>query len=199
MTTTAKLGVATSTLMLLLGMLIGTHATEERFKQDIPNYIVYVPKETTEKVALRDTLMSTYKLDITKADWLADNVNIASKIYGIPTIKMLALIAIESEFDEHALSSADAVGFTQVIPSVWGDEIPYDVYNPAENILAGAYVLSHYKTKCGDWDCALKAYNIGITDYNKGHNKSAAKRYLAKFKKEIKKLDIVMLDWKDSV
>lgn len=193
MTPTAKLGVATSVLSLFLGMLIGTLATEEKFKNDIPNYVIYVPKETTEKVELRNTLMDAYQLDITKADWLADNINVASKIYGIPTLKLVALISIESEFVHDAISSADAVGFTQVIPSVWGDEIPYDVYNPAENILAGAYVLSHYKTKCGDWDCALKAYNIGITNYNKGRNVSAAKRYLAKFKKELKKIEVVLL------
>jgi soluble lytic murein transglycosylase-like protein len=175
-------------------MFWGVHQTEEKYIHDVPSFVIYVPKETKEKVEMRNILMETYQLDITKADWLADNINVASKMYHVPTEIMLALVAVESSFDEHAVSSSNAVGFTQVVPSVWGDEIPYDVYNPAENILAGAYVLNNYRIKCGDWQCALKAYNIGITDYKKGKQKSAAKRYVKKITEELKRMNMATLD-----
>ena len=188
MTTTAKLAVATSILMLFLGMLIGQQATKEKYQFRVPDYIVYTPKETKQKVEIRNTLMTTYALHITKADWLADNVLIAHQIYGTPIEIMLALISVESEFDEFAKSSSNAIGFTQVMPSVWGNEIPYDIYNPAQNILAGAHILNNYKTECGNWECALKAYNVGITNYKNGKEKSAAKRYVNKIKVELKRL-----------
>lgn len=190
MTTPLKLCVASSILSLFLGMFWGKCTTEEKFRQDIPSYVIYVPKETKEKVKLRNTIMETYHLDVTKADWLADNINVASNLYQVPTDIMLSLVAVESEFDENAISSSDAVGFTQVVPSVWEDEIPYDVYNPADNILAGAYVLNQYYLKCGSWNDALKAYNIGISDHKKGKNKSAAKRYVNKIKEELKKINL---------
>lgn len=202
MTTTAKLAVATSILSLLLGMLIGQQATKEKYsaqvqerieqleeqKFEVPSYVIYTPKETKLKVDIRNTLMATYDLDITKADWLADNIVIANQIYGIPFDIMISLISVESEFDEFAKSGSNAVGFTQVVPSVWRDDIPYDVYKPAENILAGAHILNVYKTECGNWECALKAYNIGITNFKAGKEQSAAKRYVKKIKIELTRL-----------
>lgn len=188
MTTTVKLAVATSILSLLLGMLIGQQATKEKYQFRVPDYIVYTPKETKEKVEIRNTLMAAYLLDITKADWLADNVLIAKQIYGVPPEKMLALISVESKFDEHAVSNKNAVGFTQVRPSVWADEIPYDIYIPADNILAGAHILNNYRTECGNWDCALKAYNVGITNFKAGKKEGAAKRYVKKIKTEIERI-----------
>lgn len=190
-----KLALASSLLSLIIGVLIGQKIHEDKYFLNAPDFVVFVPHEDVKKQALRDIILTEYpeyNVSIIQADFIADNIILAEQMMGVPPNIMLALIATESSFIADAISNKSAVGYTQVVPSVWKDEIPYDLYDNAQNILAGAFVLRNYYLKLGNWDAALKAYNVGISDYKRGKKQKASKRYLTKIKFELKKIDVAM-------
>lgn len=85
-----------------------------------------------------------------------------STVWTVPAALIKAVIGQESAFDPRAVSRAGAVGLMQVLPR--NAELlgvtPYDLWEPATNILAGARLLAvllrHYR---GDVVSALVAYN----------------------------------------
>jgi len=84
--------------------------------------------------------------------------------YGIPPKLFFALIKQESGWNYRAVSSAGALGLTQVMPFnviAMGYDIESFKNSPADQLEAGAKYLSwQYKT-FGRWDYALAAYNAG--------------------------------------
>jgi soluble lytic murein transglycosylase-like protein len=85
-----------------------------------------------------------------------------STVWTVPVALIKAVIWQESAFDPRAVSRAGAVGLMQVLPrnaQLLG-VTPYDLWEPATNILAGARLLAillrHYR---GDVVSALVAYN----------------------------------------
>lgn len=69
-----------------------------------------------------------------------------------------ALLAVvgrfESGYNASAVSDMGAIGIQQIMP-FWVKFIPFlnsvvDLYDPALNIRASAYILSHYRELCGD-------------------------------------------------
>ncbi len=190
-----KLALAASILALFSGVLIGKQMYEYKYFFNTPPIVVYIPHETVVKQSIRDVILTEYKsynVSFSDADWIADNILIAEKTYQVPSNILLALIKVESSFVINSLSNKDAVGLTQVRPSVWKDEIEYNLYDPAQNILAGAQILRNYKNECGNWECALKAYNIGITNFKAGKQKKPAAQYVKKIKEELQRIDIAM-------
>jgi tetratricopeptide (TPR) repeat protein len=93
----------------------------------------------------------------------------ASREFGIPISLLLSIALIESHFDVSAVSSANAMGVMQIIPSTakeifsdWGLPFVKDfLFEPSANILAGAYYLSKLKRMFGSWILAIAAYNAG--------------------------------------
>lgn len=84
--------------------------------------------------------------------------------YGIPPRLFFALIKQESGWNYRAVSSAGAIGLTQVMPFnviAMGYDLESFKNSPADQLEAGAKYLSwQYKT-FGRWDLALAAYNAG--------------------------------------
>jgi len=94
-------------------------------------------------------------------DLIADALVNNAKEFGIPVEVLLAMIKVESDFRVGVVSKSGAIGLTQVLPKVW----LYDksnkanlvvngiikkereLYDPAKNIEAGAYILRHYIDK----------------------------------------------------
>jgi soluble lytic murein transglycosylase-like protein len=85
---------------------------------------------------------------------------------------ILALIAIESEFKNWAVSSKGAKGLMQIMPEVgqflaqeMGIEWTGDrtLFNPYLNIKMGVYYLTHLMHLFDDPGIALTAYNYGPT------------------------------------
>lgn len=190
-----KLALAASILSLMIGVLIGKQQYEYKYFFNTPATVVYIPHETVMKQNIRDVILTEYKsqnVSFSDADYIADNIIIAEMTHKVPSNIMLALIKVESSFVMDAISHRNAVGLTQIRPSVWKDETEYNLYNPAENIMAGAQILRNYKIECGNWECALKAYNIGITNFKAGNQKKPAAKYVAKIKKELQRIDIAM-------
>jgi soluble lytic murein transglycosylase-like protein len=86
----------------------------------------------------------------------------ASHAAGLDPILVLALIKIESNFDPKAVSSAGAIGLTQIIPFWHADKgvTAKSALNPEFSIHAGVKILVEYLGwHKGDLRKALLQYN----------------------------------------
>lgn len=144
---------------------------------------------TVSKNDIRRQMLDVYKMEPSRADWWAHHIAYAADAHSVPTNILISVISVESEFQLDVTSTAGAIGPAQVIPSTWKKALGYRIEDPIQNIYAGAYILSNYKNTCGNWDCAIKAYNVGITNYLAGKQKSAQTRYSGKVKIELAALD----------
>ena len=84
--------------------------------------------------------------------------------YDVPAEIVLGCIERESQFDRYAMSK-DCVGYMQINVRNLGwlnKEIGVtDLYDPAQNIHAGTFMLGNLYEKYGDWHMALVCYNYG--------------------------------------
>jgi hypothetical protein len=85
---------------------------------------------------------------------------------------MLALIAVESEFDANAQSTAGAMGLTQIIPS-WHTKHrvnPVNVFDIRNNVRVGTAILAEYLGwHQGNLERALLQYNGSLNIPNSGY------------------------------
>jgi hypothetical protein len=106
----------------------------------------------------------------------------ASEEFNIPVSYLVAVGAVESRFDPMAVSHKACVGVMQINVAVWLEtlrdqgmlNLAKELYDPAVNIRAGAFVLRHYLDK---HDSAL---DLALSGYY-GANLSQAGNYLDKF------------------
>ena len=153
---------------------------KEKDEIEVPEFL---PKdEVTKRTEIMNMIISIqYEFGIKNSNDYVDAIFDASEKYGVPHIYLIAAVAEESSFREDAESFAGAIGPMQVIPRFWADKTEYDPNVFYDNIQLGAYILQHYKSKCGNtWECAFKAYNVGITNYNNNKLVDAQKRYWKK-------------------
>ncbi len=82
--------------------------------------------------------------------------------YGLDPQLVLAVVAVESSFLTHAVSSARAQGLMQLIPATADRFGVRDVFNPEDNLRGGMaylkWLLHHFK---GSVTLALAGYNAG--------------------------------------
>lgn len=90
-----------------------------------------------------------------------DEIMDAAQRAGIHPWLLAALVQAESGFDPHARSPVGAAGLTQLMPVTAADEHVHDVWDPAENLRAGAAFLRHLLDRFGSLPLALAAYNSG--------------------------------------
>lgn len=146
------------------------------------------PAKQQDPEYLKQTILAKFnKVDPDKAD---EVVNAALK-HSHPVFPqahhLLALAGIESSFNEKAVSklkTSPAIGLTQIRPMIWNIH-PKELSTIDGQIKHSAHILKTYHEKLGDPDNAIRAYNVGITNLNKGKKRDAAERYLAKFKSEL--------------
>ncbi len=138
------------------------------------------------KITAND-ISKKYNIDVELAEEI---VKLAHKYQkpNFPTAKdILALIGVESSFNPSAISGLKkdpAIGLLQVRPGVWGIN-PEDISDSVENqIRIGSAVLHKYYTHLKDKDSAIQAYNIGMTNFQKGHE---SPQYLGKYQQEVKR------------
>jgi len=89
--------------------------------------------------------------------------------FGVPKAMVFAIIKAESNFDQHARSSADARGLMQVtsvalkdINRILSEDYTLtQMYDPEINIRCGVAYLSVLYRKYGIYDTAFAAYNAG--------------------------------------
>lgn len=86
----------------------------------------------------------------------------AAKRHEIDALLLASVVEAESSFNPEAVSQRGAIGLMQVLPTTAGSTDGAELYDPDQNIEAGArylgYLLELYD---GDLELALGAYNAG--------------------------------------
>ena len=86
----------------------------------------------------------------------------AAEKYKLPEALILAVMAVESNFDPRALSDKGAMGLMQLMPATAKDLYVIDAWDPAQNIEGGARYLRLLANQySGDLVKTLAAYNAG--------------------------------------
>lgn len=97
-----------------------------------------------------------------------------SNEYGFNPYLIMALIQVESGFNQYAVSTAGAYGLMQVNYSVWKDELNIDfnrIFEREYNIDLGLWILKHYHDEAaGNIFTALFHYNNGYKYNNTGYS-----------------------------
>ena len=95
--------------------------------------------------------------------------------HGLPVDGFLALVTQESRWNPRAQSDPGAKGLTQIMPLTWGDHGVGDIWDPTDNLEAGAKYLAWCRKWLSnngvpsDWEHTLAAYNWGIGRVQKLH------------------------------
>lgn len=115
---------------------------------------------------IRDLLTRKFGLARAKAEQISAAVMSSASKYSLPPALVLAIISIESRFQDHARGQHGATGLMQVVPSAHKRLVKnLDLTEPADNIEAGSAILHGYlESARGDLTTALKSYG-GSTAY----------------------------------
>jgi soluble lytic murein transglycosylase-like protein len=91
-----------------------------------------------------------------------DLVKGAAERYKLPEALLLAVMAVESNYDPAALSEKGAMGLMQLMPGTAKDMFVSDAWDPGQNIEGGARYLRILANQySGDPVQVLAAYNAG--------------------------------------
>lgn len=91
-----------------------------------------------------------------------DQVKAAAAKYKLPEALILAVMAVESNFDPRALSDKGAMGLMQLMPATARDLFVTDAWDPSQNIEGGSRYLRVLANQyAGDMVRTLAAYNAG--------------------------------------
>jgi len=91
-----------------------------------------------------------------------EHIRAAAAKYQIPEALLLAVMAVESNFDPRAISEKGAVGLMQLMPGTAHDMYVSDAWVPEQNIEGGARYLRILANQYnGDLVKTLAAYNAG--------------------------------------
>ncbi len=91
-----------------------------------------------------------------------EHIRAAAGKYKLPEALILAVMAVESNFDPRALSDKGAMGLMQLMPATARDLYVTDAWDPAQNIEGGSRYLRLLANQyAGDMVRTLAAYNAG--------------------------------------
>ncbi len=109
---------------------------------------------------IRDLLTHKFGLARAKAEQISAAVMASASKYSLPPALVLAIISIESRFQERARGAHGATGLMQVVPAAHRRLVKnLDLTEPAANIEAGSAILHGYlESARGDVSAALKSY-----------------------------------------
>lgn len=121
--------------------------------------------ERCDKVAARDNSPERFR----RYD---EHILEAAELYRIPVPLIRAVIKTESDFDPNVVSSMDAKGLMQLMPSVIEDMGVTDVWDPRQNILGGTRLLRVLANRYdGDLVLTIAGYHAGPGSLAKYGNK----------------------------
>ncbi len=144
-----------------LSSAVANSAPPEPEFSDTASRIAYV--RWLGEMSTRLGQLAKDKLDLTTRQELLQTVWYESKRAGLETALVLGLIQVESAFRKHAISSAGARGYMQVMP-FWsrliGDGDAGKLFHMQTNLRFGCLILRHYLDReGGDLFMALGRYN----------------------------------------
>ena len=90
-----------------------------------------------------------------------EQLQTAAKKADIHPWLLVAVVRAESNFDPTAISRAGAAGLTQLMPATASDRGVNDVFDPVQNLTAGAGYLRAMLDRFESLTLALAAYNAG--------------------------------------
>jgi soluble lytic murein transglycosylase-like protein len=97
-----------------------------------------------------------------RLDRWREHISTAAAKYRLPEKLLLAVMAVESNYDHRALSEKGAMGLMQLMPATAKDMFVSDAWDPAQNIEGGARYLRILANQYGgDPVQVLAAYNAG--------------------------------------
>ncbi len=168
--TELRFGAQTEDQPNILALELATLASKRSSPDVAMRYIkryaggyLYMPIDSAPKEFWRYAFPMPYRADLEKF----------AHSNGMDPFLMAALIRQESEFNPKAISSQNARGLTQILPST-GRELsrklklrPYTtarLFQPAVNLELGTYYLKTIAdTLGGHYEAALAAYNAGLS------------------------------------
>lgn len=128
-----------------------------------------------------------------------------ARAHGVDPALFSALVRVESLFDPYAVSSARAMGLTQIIPSTAraivrelgpADFALGDLFQPELSLRMGAYYFGIQLRRFGWWGQAAAAYNGGPTNSARWYRLAAGDRdlfvetiHLAETRNYVKRLE----------
>ncbi|MGC2265875.1 MAG: lytic transglycosylase domain-containing protein [Candidatus Acidiferrales bacterium] len=99
---------------------------------------------------------------VTSAGPYANLIHAAAQKHGLEEDLIVRVIAMESNFNPRAVSRRQALGLMQLLPQTAAHYSVADIFDPAQNIDAGAHYLRDLLTRYrGNLTLALAAYNAG--------------------------------------
>jgi hypothetical protein len=159
----------------------GAYYTQQNQPQPIKTVVEVNRNEVfDESRKIEGILVSRCGMPTEQAEDVAPKIAKAAVSEKVPSEILTAVVKTESEFDPKAKSKTGSIGYAQIKPKFWKNETPYNIYDEDGNIMAGAYILRQYYEETGSWSNAVKAYNIGITDFKNGKNLNNAEKYHTK-------------------
>lgn len=138
---------------------------------------------------LSQGIQKAYSVDSSTANRVAPLIIQSAEQNNVDPLLMAAVIRQESSYRNYVVSSAGAVGLTQVIPRYWQQTCPGDLFEENININCGSFILAKYNQSAGSWKKALAYYNVGPTGYNTNKDmKKQGNRYAKQVKHHEKNL-----------
>ncbi|MFZ0886690.1 MAG: lytic transglycosylase domain-containing protein [Candidatus Acidiferrales bacterium] len=99
---------------------------------------------------------------VTTSGPYANLIHAAAQKHGLEEDLIVRVIAMESNFNPRAVSRRQALGLMQLLPQTAAHYSVADIFDPAQNIDAGAHYLKDLLTRYrGNLTLALAAYNAG--------------------------------------
>jgi hypothetical protein len=144
----------------------------------VVNYLTLGPQDKEQTIREIQAVLEKYPVGLAnvKKEELARAIYEEATRYNQDPKFILALISIESSFQNRSVSQKGAKGLMQIMPHVaksiaqemgieWGGD--NNLFNPFLNVKLGVYYLSQLIMDFEDMELALAAYNCGPT-YVKG-------------------------------
>lgn len=138
---------------------------------------------------LSNGIQKAYSVSPTTANRISPLIVQSADQYNLDPLMLAALIRQESTYRSQVVSSAGAVGLTQVMPRYWQKTCPGDLYDEATNINCGSFILTKYEQSAGSLKKALGYYNVGPSNFENNHKmRKQGKRYAKQVKAHKKNL-----------
>ncbi|NYH15304.1 lytic transglycosylase domain-containing protein [Paraburkholderia bryophila] len=142
---------ASDVVMMIGGMTAGDDAVAK------PVPIAIQPGDSKSRVAARPLSASA----VSRVMALSPLIDEASQLTNVDSALLMAVIDVESQGNPRAVSPKGATGLMQLMPATGARHGASDLFDPRQNIAAGARYLKALIGQFADLPLALAAYNAG--------------------------------------